>query len=108
MKSKTVPGFERNVDVPRICYHTFETSKDGQLLHLIDNTLRATIPPEGWADYVKEWPEAGDIVDALRIVPAAAQATTSSSIDLMLDQASQIAALQAELATLKPAAEVTA
>lgn len=105
MKSKTVPGFERNVDVPRLCYHTFEASPAGELLHLIDNTLRATIPPEGWADYVKEWPEAGDIVDALRIVPAKAE---TSSIDLMLEQAGHIAALQAELATLKPTSEVMA
>lgn len=105
MKSKTVPGFERNVDVPRICYHTFEAGNDGQLLHLIDNCLRATVPPEGWADYVKEWPEAGDIVDAMRIVPAA-PAPALASVDIQLEQAATIAALQAELATLKPAVEV--
>lgn len=105
MKSKTVPGFERNVDVPRICYHTFEAASDGQLLHLIDNTLRATIPPEGWADYVKEWPEAGDIVDALRIVPEA-PVPALANVDVQLEQAARIATLEAELATLKPAIEV--
>lgn len=102
MKSKTVPGFERNVDVPRLCYHTFEASEKGELLHLIDNQLRATIPPEGWAEYVKEWPEAGDIVDALRIVPAA-PLPALANVDFQLEQAARIAALEAELATLKPA-----
>lgn len=96
MKSKTVPGFERNVDVPRICYHTFETSTSGELLHLIDNSLRATVPPEGWADYVKEWPEAQDIVDALTIKPEA----TAPAVNVQADQAAAIADLQAKLAAL--------
>lgn len=108
MKSKTVPGFERNVDVPRLCYHTFEASPRGELLHLIDNNLRATVPPEGWADYCKEWPEAQDIVDALTIVPAAQAAPALSGVDLQLDQAARIAALTAQLNALQPAAAAPA
>jgi hypothetical protein len=64
-KSKTVPGFDRTGDRPMMVYHTFQVGPDGQLQHLIDNNLRATVPPEGWADYVREWPEAAEIVDSL-------------------------------------------
>lgn len=70
MKSKTVYGFDKTGGLPVLALHTFEAGRDGQLVHLIDNNLRATIPPEGWADYAKMWPEAQDVIDGLTIKPA--------------------------------------
>ncbi len=67
MASKTVYGFDKSGAIPFVAIHTFETSNDGQLLHLIDGRLRATIPPEGWQKYCEEYPEAQDIVDTLTI-----------------------------------------
>lgn len=46
--------------------HEFKESKDGQLQHFTDDQLRATIPPEGWDEYVSKWPAAAGVVDALR------------------------------------------
>lgn len=50
--------------------HRFSASADGQLEHYTGESLRAVVPPEGWADYVKLWPEAQAIVDQLTIAPA--------------------------------------
>lgn len=66
MNTKTVPGFEKIAGrPPLVVWHTFEATRDGQLAHLIDGVPRATVPPEGWADYCKAYPEAQDIVDGL-------------------------------------------
>lgn len=62
---KTVPGFDISGGMPIMAIHTFEPSSDGQLNHTIDGRLRATVPPEGWAEYVRQWPEAGDIIAAM-------------------------------------------
>jgi hypothetical protein len=97
MKSKTVYGFDKSGGVPLLALHTFETSSDGQLIHLIDGNVRAIVPPEGWADYVQEWPEAQDIVDALRRVPNAVAAPSAQEVSM----AEQIAALQATIASLQ-------
>lgn len=57
----------------QMCMHTFQATEDGQLAHYTDGALRATVPPEGWADFVALWPDAQTIVDQLR-TPAAAPA----------------------------------
>ena len=70
MIKKTVVGFERSANgLPVACYHTFDVSSDKQLLHYINDTLRATVPPEGWEEYAKEYPDAQDIIDGLIIRP---------------------------------------
>lgn len=92
MKSKTVYGFDKSGSLPVVALHTFEITTDNQLSHLIDGTPRATIPPEGWADYAKQYPEAQDIIDAMTIKPEAAPA---------VPMAEQIADLQAKLAALQ-------
>ncbi|HLO62908.1 MAG TPA: hypothetical protein VK165_08075 [Azonexus sp.] len=79
MKTKTVPGFERLAGrPPLVVWHTFEVTPDGQLAHLIDGVPRATVPPEGWADYCTTYPDAQDIVDELtkptEVKPAAPEA----------------------------------
>jgi hypothetical protein len=46
-------------------HHHFSATPDGQLQHAIDGHVRATVPPEGWADYVKAWPDAQKLVSQL-------------------------------------------
>lgn len=70
MQSKTVYGFDKSGGLPLLALHTFEVSADKQLVHLIDGNLRATVPPEGWEDYCKQYPDAQDIVDGLTIKAA--------------------------------------
>lgn len=81
MKTKTVPGFDTVAGRPLMVMHTFCVSLDGQLQHFTDNNLRATVPPEGWADYCAAYPEAQDIVDELtkptEIKPAPVEAGPS-------------------------------
>lgn len=45
--------------------HRFTAAPDGQLEHYTDGTLRATVPPEGWAGYLEQWPEAASLVQSL-------------------------------------------
>lgn len=66
---KTVPGFTMLSGRPVMVLHTFYATADGQLAHETDGTLRATVPPEGWADYCQQYPDAQDIVDSLTIKP---------------------------------------
>jgi hypothetical protein len=43
--------------------HTFESSPKGELLHFTNGELRATVPPEGFAEFCAAWPMAQPIVD---------------------------------------------
>ena len=47
-------------------HHTIEATRDGQLQHSIDGVVCATVPPEGWEQYARDWPQAADIVRQLR------------------------------------------
>jgi hypothetical protein len=49
----------------RFGYHTFQAAADGQLEHLLDGVLWATVPPEGMTDYLATWPQAESIVRGL-------------------------------------------
>lgn len=51
------PGYPITLD-----RHTFRLAKSGNLEHVIDGEVRAVIPPEGFADYVKDWPQAAPVV----------------------------------------------
>lgn len=90
MNTKTVPGFEKIAGrPPLVVWHTFEATPDGQLAHLIDGVPRATVPPEGWEDYCKAYPEAQDIVDSLtkptevkKAEPAVQEAPAEPSVPL--------------------------
>lgn len=100
MKTKTVAGFEKVTGrPPLVVWHTFEATADGQLSHLIDGNLRATIPPEGWADYCLEYPDAQDIVDELtkptEIKAPAPEEPTAPTVQ------EQLAAALAEVERLK-------
>lgn len=93
MKSKTLPGFAVFGDRPIMVMHTFEVTSDGQLRHLTDGILRAIVPPEGWADYCKTYPDAQDIVDELTKPVEVAPA--------VVDVQAQLAAALAEVERLK-------
>lgn len=103
MKTKTIAGFEKVTGrPPLVVWHTFEATDDGQLAHLIDGNLRATIPPEGWADYCKEYPDAQDIVDELtkptEVKPAAqeqAGPTVQEQLEAALAKVQELQAAQA-------------
>lgn len=62
----------------RTCMHTFSATADGQLAHETDGVARAIVPPEGWDDYVKAWPDAAPIVAALRKPTPKAQPTRAA------------------------------
>lgn len=62
------PGFPL-----KLAQHRFSSNANGELLHFIDDTLSATVPPEGWDDYVKYWPPAIDVVRQLRAAHVAKQ-----------------------------------
>lgn len=50
--------------------HRFSASAHGQLEHYTGESLRAVVPPEGWEEYAKLWPEAQAVIDQLTIAPA--------------------------------------
>lgn len=102
MKTKSYYGFDKFAGVAVIAIHTFEAAPDGQLNHLIDGRLRASVPPEGWADYCRNYPEAKDIVDALTIKPAAQLEILPDSQVQSLEE--QLAQAQAKIAALTAAA----
>jgi hypothetical protein len=67
--------------------HRFSSSADGQLTHYVDGDLRATVPPEGWDDYVKYWPASIDVVKQLRAQASAASANAKLSTSARIDAA---------------------
>jgi len=61
----TAASFEMTARPPLLVRSDYYKTIDGQLAHYTDDTLRATVPPEGWADYVKAWPDAQVAIDAI-------------------------------------------
>lgn len=57
--------FDHTNHPPLIVHSDFFKGDDGQLHHYIDDKLRAIIPPEGWTQYAKDWPEAQKAIDQL-------------------------------------------
>ncbi|WP_295002963.1 hypothetical protein [uncultured Dechloromonas sp.] len=99
MKTKTVPGFEKVTGrPPLVVWHTFEVTKDGQMAHLIDGVLRATVPPEGWLAYCDTYPDAQDIVDELtkptEIPPPAPEPTMGQALTIQEQLAAALATVQ--------------
>jgi len=61
-----VAHFDLTNSPPIIVTSVFERNSDGQLLHIMDDKVRAIVPPESWDEYLKAWPEARPVVEALR------------------------------------------
>ncbi len=53
-------------NLPIMATHDF-IAKEGDLLHFVNGVLRATVPTAGQDDYVSQWPDAADVVSAMRI-----------------------------------------
>jgi len=49
-----------------LAHHTFRVGPQGELQHFISDELRATVPPEGWEEYARTWPQVRELVDELR------------------------------------------
>jgi hypothetical protein len=62
---KTEIGFDKTNTFPIMVKNMFRPSADGQLEHWMDDKLRATVPPESWDAYCKEWPAAREVCDSL-------------------------------------------
>lgn len=69
------PGFPLN-----LANHRFSASEKGELTHYVEGDLRATVPPEGWDDYVKYWPSSIDVVRQLRAKRASDQAAAQQAL----------------------------
>jgi hypothetical protein len=67
--------------------HLFDGNDKGELVHSIDGELRATVPPEGWDDYVKYWPAAIDVVRQLRAGYNAKQLAAATEAQRKMDVA---------------------
>jgi hypothetical protein len=97
------PGFPL-----RLANHRFSASADGQLQHFVESELRATVPPEGWDDYLKYWPSAIDVVRQLRAKVAADQANAKLSIGARIDAVMPAGTDPKVVAAIKAAAGVEA
>lgn len=62
--------------------HEFLATADGQLQHMIDGKLCATVPPEGLTDYRDCWPAAAPVIDTLLGAERSAAATIDAPANL--------------------------
>jgi hypothetical protein len=82
---KTEIGFDKTNTFPIMVKHHIVPAADGQLEHWMDDKLRATVPPESWDDYCKEWPVCRDVVDSMRLPRTEKPETIlQSTVDAML------------------------
>jgi hypothetical protein len=63
MKTFTTVGFDRG-NPPRMAYHTFNINNAGLLEHIIDDQVRALVPPESFEAYAESWPDARHVYPA--------------------------------------------
>lgn len=85
---KTEIGFDKTNTFPLIVKHFVRPAADGQLEHWIDDKLRATVPPESWDAYCKEWPMCRDVADSLLIRPASTE--LQETVNAMLQQSQSL------------------
>jgi hypothetical protein len=57
--------FDHTNHPPLICHSDFYQGEHGELIHYLDDKCRAIVPPEGWEQYAKDWPEAQKAIDQL-------------------------------------------
>lgn len=63
-------GFDKTNTFPIMVKHTVRAAADGQLEHYMDDKLRATVPPESWDAYCKEWPVCREVCDSMLLPKA--------------------------------------
>jgi hypothetical protein len=88
--------FDHTNHPPIIVHSDYYKGNDGQLHHFIDDKLRAIVPPEGWAQYAKDWPEAQKAIDQL-----ATRTEFAESVQTML--AASVAGLEDGATIIVPA-----
>jgi hypothetical protein len=89
---KTEIGFDKTNTFPIMVKHHIVPAADGQLEHRMDDKLRATVPPESWADYCKEWPVCRDVVDSMRLPRTETpEQTLQKAVAAMLAQSQELA-----------------
>jgi len=97
------PGFPLN-----LANHRFSASPKGELVHYVEGELRATVPPEGFDDYVKYWPASIDVVKQLRAQAAANAANATLSRAAKIDAVMPAGTDPKVVAAIKAAAGVEA
>jgi hypothetical protein len=97
------PGFPLTLN-----NHRFSTNNKGELVHFVEGEIRATVPPEGWDDYVKYWPAAIDVVKQLRTQAAANAANATLSRAAKIDAVMPAGTDPKVVAAIKAAAGVEA
>jgi hypothetical protein len=82
---KTEIGFDKTNTFPIMVKHHIVPAADGQLEHWMDDKLRATVPPESWDAYCKEWPVCREVCDSM-LLPRTEkpEAILQSTVDAML------------------------
>lgn len=81
---KTEIGFDKTNTFPLMVKHTVRPAADGQLEHWMDDKLRATVPPESWDAYCKEWPVCREVADSMLTRPASQ--VLQETVNAMLQQ----------------------
>jgi MinD superfamily P-loop ATPase len=97
------PGFPLN-----LANHRFSANNKGELVHYVEGEIRATVPPEGWDDYVKYWPSAIDVVKQLRTQAATNAASATLSRAAKIDAVMPAGTDPKVVAAIKAAAGVEA
>ena len=85
---KTEIGFDKTNTFPIMVKHTVRPAADGQLEHWMDDKLRATVPPESWDAYCKEWPVCRDVADSL--LRPSPSTVLQETVNAMLHQSQEL------------------
>jgi len=83
--SVKVAHFDATSFPPIIVTSVFERTSDGQLLHIMDDKMRAIVPPESWDDYLKDWPQAQAVVESLRTPKVELQEAVNAMLQASLN-----------------------
>lgn len=84
-------GFDKTNTFPIMVKNMFRAAPDGQLEHWMDDKLRATVPPESWDAYCKEWPAAREVCDSLLLPRTETpEQALQKAVAAMLNQSQQL------------------
>lgn len=86
---KTEIGFDKTNTFPIMVKHTVRPAADGQLEHWMDDKLRATVPPESWDAYCKEWPVCREVADSM--LTRKPSSVLQETVNAMLQQSQALA-----------------
>ena len=58
-------GFDKTGGSFSLVEHTFKTTDDGLLVHEINGSVRAIVPPEGFKGYAEVYPNCQPVIDSV-------------------------------------------